>query len=71
MKLTTKAWTAIGAVFGAIAVLLMIVFFVADRSKPARQSSTIQQTTTGKGSVAVNGSGNTVTTNAPTNGEKK
>jgi hypothetical protein len=70
MKLTNKSWTAMGAVFGAIAVLLMIIFFLADHSRPSPESS-IQQTTTGPGSVAVNGDGNDVTTNVPANGEKK
>jgi hypothetical protein len=63
MKLTTKAWTAIGAVLTGITVLLMLIFFFADHSKPVQQSP-VQQTS-GAGSVAVNGNGNSVITNAP------
>lgn len=41
----------------------MIIFFLADHSKPV-QHSTVQQTTGGAGSIVMSGDGNSVITNA-------
>jgi hypothetical protein len=76
-RLWIRKRTLLAIGFGIVTIMLCGLWAHDERTRTAQQAPSappsVQQTTPGNGSAAVNGSGNTVTTNAPKSesGDKK